>query len=395
MDAQPPQPYVDPLEHQILHKILVNTNRLQAIPVWAVGLIITFNALLVAVVWLPLGAIGIGVVAAYVVMILGNWLLLLNLRRTKRSFGPDRPTTIALAIVCAALLMALGIVGAVWWLGVVFLVAITALVFYSTWVEPFRLGVTRQTLRTEKWQADVPPLRLLQIGDIHVERIGPRERHLNRMIADLKPDVIVFTGDFVNLSNTNDPVAEGDIRALISQWQAPLGVYCVSGTPLVEPLERVQAFTKGLDNLKLLPNQWISVNTAGGALNILGLVVTHDMKRDRDMLKKMMLSAPKNGMHLLLMHPPDIAPEANELGIDLYLCGHTHGGQIRFPFIGAIFSSSHLGNQFIMGRSELGTTTLYTSRGVGLEGLGAPRARLLCPPEIILWEISGTSAAQQ
>jgi predicted MPP superfamily phosphohydrolase len=391
MASNPSRPEVDPLEHTPLHRLLVNTNRLQAIPASIVALIITFNALLVAAFWLPFGLNGAVVLLTYVVVIALNWFMLLQLRLTGRSFGPDRPTAIALAIVCSALLMFLSTFNSSWWLCIVILLVMTAVVIYSTWIEPFRLGVTHQQYQTAKWKSDAPALRLLQVGDIHVERIGPRERHLNKVIAELKPDVIVFTGDYVNLSNTNDPRSEGDIRSLISQWEAPLGVYCISGTPLVEPLERVKAFTKNLDNLKLLPNQWITVNTPGGALNILGLVVTHDMKRDRDMLKKMMLSAPANGMNLLLMHPPDIAPEANELGIDLYLCGHTHGGQIRLPLIGAVFSSSHLGNQFIMGRYELGTTTLYTSRGVGLEGLGAPRARFLCPPEIVLWEISGTS----
>ncbi len=391
MSANKPAPYVDPLEHTPLHTLLVNTNRLQAMPIWLVLAIIAFNAVLVAVVWLPMGWVGVGVLLAFVAAIGVNWAGLIGLQRTGRSFGPDRPTVIALAIVSSAVLLVLGLFGAVWWLPVGVLLIMTAIVFYSTWVEPFQLGVTRQQYQTLKLKADAPTLRLLQIGDIHVERIGPRERHLNKVIAELKPDVIVFTGDFVNLSNTNDPRSESDIRALISQWQAPLGVYCVSGTPLVEPLERVQAFTKDLDNLKLLPNQWFSIQTPAGALNILGLVVTHDMKRDRDMLKKMMMSAPPRGLNLLLMHPPDVAPEANELGVDLYLCGHTHGGQIRLPLIGAIFSSSHLGNRFIMGRYELGKTTLYTSRGVGLEGLGAPRARFLCPPEIVLWDIIGTA----
>lgn len=391
MTAPAPKPYVDPLEHTPLHTLLVNTDRLQAIPVWAVWAIILFNLALVAAVWLPFGGFGLLVVTAFLLYAAGHWAGLLGLRRTGRSFGPDRPTVIALTIVSAALLMVLGWLGAAWWLGILALLVITAVVVYSTWVEPFRLGVTRQQYQTLKWKADAPTLRLLQIGDIHVERIGPRERQLNKLVAELKPDIIVFTGDFVNLSNTHDPRSESDIRTIISQWQAPLGVYCVSGTPLVEPLERVRAFTQGLDNLKLLPNQWISLSTKGGMLNILGLVVTHDMQRDRDMLKKMMMSAPPKGLNLLLMHPPDIAPEANDLGVDLYLCGHTHGGQIRLPLIGAIFSSSHLGNRFIMGRYELGKTTLYTARGVGLEGLGAPRARFLCPPEIVLWDIIGTA----
>lgn len=391
MSANNPAPYVDPLEHTPLHTLLVNTNRLQAMPIWLVVAIIVFNAVLVAIVWLPFGGAGVAVLLGFIAAIGVNWAGLIGLRRTGRSFGPDRPTAIALAIVSSAVLMMLGLFSAVWWLAIGVLLAMTAIVYYSTWIEPFQLGVTRQQYQTLKLKADAPTLRLLQIGDIHVERIGPRERHLNKVIAELKPDVIVFTGDFVNLSNTNDPRSESDIRAIISQWHAPLGVYCVSGTPLVEPLERVQAFTKDLNNLKLLPNQWISIQTPAGALNILGLVVTHDMKRDRDMLRKMMMSAPPRGLNLLLMHPPDVAPEANQLGVDLYLCGHTHGGQIRLPLIGAIFSSSHLGNRFIMGRYELGKTTLYTARGVGLEGLGAPRARFMCPPEIVLWDIIGTA----
>lgn len=382
------KPYVDPLEHTPLHTLLVNTNRLQALPDAVVLLIIAINAALVAVIWLPQSDGWLSLIG-YLVTISINWGLLRALPMTGRSYGPDKPSTMALAIACGAMLAILGILGLPWWLGWLLLIVITGVVYYSTWVEPFQLGVTYQKYETTKWRSNAQPLRLLQIGDIHVERITPRERQLNRLISELKPDVIVFTGDFVNLSNTDDPEAEKAIREIISQWRAPLGTYCISGTPLVEPLARVEAFVKGLDNLKLLPNQWISVQTPGGALNILGLVVTHDMTRDRDLLKKMMLTAPRNGLNLLLMHPPDIAPEANELGIDLYLCGHTHGGQIRLPIIGPIFSSSHLGNRFIMGRYELGTTTLYTARGVGLEGLGAPRARFLCPPEIVLWEIHG------
>jgi len=387
-----PEPrYIDPLEDKLLHKLLVNTARMQRTPALAVAALIVFNAALVALVWLPLPA-GLWMVALYGLAIVGNWWLLSELPRRGLSYGPDRPSVMALAIVGMAALALLGVVGLPAWVGALFLAVITAIVYYSTWVEPFRLGVTYQQLTTPKWSSNAPPLRVLQVGDMHIERVTPRERHLNRLISELKPDVIVYTGDFVNLSNTDDPVSEAAIREVIGAWHAPQGVYCVTGTPLVEPLERVQAFVRNLDNLKLLPNQWLTVGTPSGKLNLLGLVVTHDMDRDRDLLRKMMLSAPPDGLHLLLMHPPDIAPEANELGVDLYLCGHTHGGQIRLPLIGALFSSSHLGNRFIMGRYELGRTTLYTARGVGLEGLGAPRARFLCPPEIVLWEIKGSES---
>jgi predicted MPP superfamily phosphohydrolase len=88
-----------------------------------------------------------------------------------------------------------------------------------------------------------------------------------------------------------------------------------------------------------------------------------------------------------LYHTPDLAPVAAAQGVDLQLSGHTHGGQVRLPFFGALFTSSLYGKKFEAGRYQVGALTLYVSRGIGLEGKGAPRARFLCPPEMILWEI--------
>jgi uncharacterized protein len=379
----------DPLESSLLHRLLVNANRLQELPGLLVAVFIGLNAMLITADWTRGYTTDdtIRVASGYILSCIIDWAFLYALPHTGRSFGPDKPATLALATAKALPLHLLGMLAAPWWSSLLVVAIISLLAFYATWIEPFRIGITRQRYTTSKWQAG-PPLRLLQLGDMHIERVTPRERRLNQMIAELKPDIIVYTGDFVNLSNTHDPEAEAAIRSVISEWSAPLGVYCIPGTPLVETVERVETFVKDLDYLKLLTNQWITINTPSGALNILGMVTTHDLGIDRAALKKMVLIAPKSGMSLLLAHAPDIAPEANEVGLDLYLCGHTHGGQIRLPFIGALFSSSHLGNRFIMGRYELGRTTLYTSRGIGLEGLGAPRARFLCPPEIILWEIS-------
>jgi predicted MPP superfamily phosphohydrolase len=379
----------DPLEHTLLHRLLVNTNRLQELPVWMVVAFILFNAAIVALDWMARRGLmeAVQVAVALTVTAGLDWALLRALPRNGRSYGPDKPAAMALTTLRVIVLFALNLLAAPPWLALVFLLSISALAYYATWIEPFKLGVTRQRYSTPKWGGTA--LYLLHVSDLHIERVTPRERSLNALITELKPDLIVYTGDFVNLSNTHDPEAEAAIRSVISEWTAPLGVYCVPGTPLVETLERVHTFVKDLSNLKLMTNQWISINAPGGALNILGMVTTHDLAVDRSALKKMMLVAPSSGLSLLLAHAPDIAPEANEAGIDLYLAGHTHGGQIRLPFVGALFSSSRLGKRFIMGRYELGRTTLYTSRGVGLEGLGAPRARFLCPPEITLWEISG------
>ena len=86
---------------------------------------------------------------------------------------------------------------------------------------------------------------------------------------------------------------------------------------------------------------------------------------------------------MLLYHTPDLMPQASALGMDLYLAGHTHGGQWRLPGFGSIFTSSRYGKRYEMGLYREGDTVLYVSRGMGMEGFGMPRARLFCPPEVV------------
>ena len=81
--------------------------------------------------------------------------------------------------------------------------------------------------------------------------------------------------------------------------------------------------------------------------------------------------------------------EAVEQDVDLYLAGHTHGGQIALPFYGPVITFSRYGRQYARGEFHVGATTLYVSRGLGFEGGGAPRARFLARPEIVVVEVTG------
>ena len=85
-------------------------------------------------------------------------------------------------------------------------------------------------------------------------------------------------------------------------------------------------------------------------------------------------------------------PAATTTGVDLYLAGHTHGGQLRLPVFGALVTASSFGKRYEMGAYREGRTVLYVSRGIGLEGLGLPRARFLSPPEITLFTLVGEDA---
>lgn len=315
---------------------------------------------------------------------LSDWALLLALPLAKKSFGPAQPP----ALLLAALRLPFAYLPAPWWVG--FQLLGTMLVLYSFWWEPHRLTITHQKLTSPKLPAG-PPLRILHLADLHLERITDRERELQRQIRLLAPDVILFSGDFLSLSNVLDPAAWAEVRILLQEWQAPLGVYVVTGSPPVDDPAVVPNLLEGFHAIRCLHGEKVRINHHGKPVELIGLDCTHKPFLDGPKLTSVLGASPAS-FSILLYHSPDLAPEAAEAGIDLMLSGHTHGGQVRVPFLGAVYTSSLYGKRFEAGRYALGGMTLSVSRGIGMEGKGAPRLRFLCPPEITLWEISGSAS---
>jgi len=312
---------------------------------------------------------------------LGDWILLALLPRAGKSFGSAKPPTVMLALlrlIPAALPLPLSFITQL--IG-------TTLVVYAFWIEPHRISVTRQSLSSKKIKADARPLRVLHLGDLHIERVTNRERQVVELARSLQPDVILFSGDFLNLSNVDDPVAIEHTRSILRQLSAPLGVFAVTGSPPVDKPHVVENLLDGLDNIRWLKNERISLDHHGDRVDIVGITCTHKPPVDGAALDEILHGDPDD-FTILLYHTPDLAPEAAAQGIDLQLSGHTHGGQIRLPFFGALYTSSLYGKRFEIGRHQLDAFTLYVTRGLGMEGKGAPRARFLCPPEVILWEIA-------
>jgi predicted MPP superfamily phosphohydrolase len=118
---------------------------------------------------------------------------------------------------------------------------------------------------------------------------------------------------------------------------------------------------------------------------------SHDIEVDTFRLDKALASAPSSTFKLLLYHSPDLILEAAKRQVDLYLGGHTHGGQLRLPVLGPIVTGSVYGHKYDAGLFKEDDTWMYVSRGLGLEGAGMPRARFLCRPEIVYLELEGAS----
>jgi len=312
--------------------------------------------------------------------VLGDWLLLTLLPRLQISFGPAKGPTLALALLRApAGFLPLPVSLAAQGLG-------TGLVIYGFFVEPQRLGLSREILHTPKW-GGARPLRIIHFGDLHMDRPTRLHGRLVEIIRQERPDLILISGDYLSYSNVYDPEAWDAAREVLMGLEAPLGVFAVSGSPPVDPEEALSAIFEGT-HVRWLRDEIVSLRLGSSEFDLVGVSCTHKPFIDGPRLAALLPSKPAR-LTLLLYHSPDLAPEAAERGIDLQLSGHTHGGQVRIPFYGALYPSSLYGKRFEVGRRQVGAMTLYVTRGLGLEGKGAPRVRFLSPPELVLWEISG------
>lgn len=341
--------------------------------------------------------------------ILGDGISLALLPRKGRSFGPVTPPLLALALLRAALAFGLGMVGAGMPVGaglapapdwatarvaptaiplailtVVLQAAITVLQLYATWVEPFRLTVTSLDIPSPKLQGG-EPLRVLHLSDIHFEGWTPRERRLLETVRSLAPDLIFLTGDYLNLSSVDNGLARQGVRDLLAQLAAVAPTYAVIGSPPVDRPDVVPQIFAGLP-ITWLVDEVAEVEVKGHRLRLIGVRCTADHRRDGARLRRIFQTGTERppALQILLYHSPDLFPVAAELGIDLHLAGHTHGGQLRLPLFGALVTSSAFWKRYEAGLYRNGQSTLYVSRGIGVEGKGAPRARFLAPPEIVL-----------
>jgi hypothetical protein len=374
----------------ILHAALVFTELLGRISPWA--LLPAWLALAAIACW-PWGSLRLPIAVVVFIAIVGDGLSLSLLPRRRRSFGPATPPLLALALLRAGIAFLFGLAWtSMWAVGITLAVeaALTVVVLYSTWIEPFRVGVTEATLHSPKLAAPAP-LRLLHISDIHVERCALREERVLNLVPELDHDVLVLTGDYLNLSYVRDEQAQADavafLRALCERTDGP--VFAVSGSPPVDAEGVVPAIFRDLPIVWLL-DRVADVEVKGHTLRLVGLRCSGEDRRDAPVLQRLLadgLARDDGRFTILLYHTPDLMPEAAALGVDLYLCGHTHGGQLRLPLFGAVVTSSAFGKRYEMGRYREGRTTLYVSRGLGMEGLGAPRARFLAPPEIVVWTL--------
>jgi predicted MPP superfamily phosphohydrolase len=257
-------------------------------------------------------------------------------------------------------------------LHVVFVAGIGCLL-HGYFIEPYWIDVNVTTIRTTKLKK--AGFRVVQISDLHCDRKPRNEEALISIVGDLKPDVIVATGDYLN-----HPAALPRLKETLSRLDAPLGKFAVDGN--FEAHRR-----SGLHGLQgtgfcRLASETVVVTKNEDELGIFGMSYVRS-----DVPHESIAAFPRDRFDIFLFHTPDLIEDVNGLGVDLYLCGHTHGGQVALPWYGALITFSRFGKKYESGLYAVGDTVLYVNRGLGLEPRPAPQVRFLARPEIAVFDI--------
>jgi len=251
--------------------------------------------------------------------------------------------------------------------------AIFACLLYGRYVEPRWIDVHATTLHTGKLKES--GFRIVQISDLHCDRRVGNEQRTVQIINRLKPDLVVATGDFLN-----DPAGLSRLRQTLAQLDAPLGKFAVTGN--FEVLHWPQIDMLDGTGFRMLERETVIVTKGTDSLSVSGMGY---VPSDAPVEPLGFLSDDR--YDVFLFHTPDLIEDICNQGVDLYLCGHTHGGQIALPGYGALITFSRFGKKYESGMYRVGRTVLYVNRGLGLEPRPAPQMRFLARPEVAVFDI--------
>lgn len=259
------------------------------------------------------------------------------------------------------------------------LLAIIGLVclVYGYFIEPYWVQISHVEVETEK--LSLASFRIVQLSDLQCSKKAVNEAKLARLIDNLEPDIIVFTGDCLN-----EAAGLSRFKDTMKGLKAPIGKYAVTGNIDVWRFRNVDLF--GDTGFEVLENQSVKLQKNGETLYISGVGGLNSIEHNKELA-----AVPKQCYSVLLHHYPDLIEDLGNSNVDLYLAGHTHGGQVALPFYGAIITFSKHGKKYESGKYSVGGTILYVNRGLGLEGGIAPRVRFLARPEIAVFDIRGKS----
>ena len=265
-----------------------------------------------------------------------------------------------------------------------------ALAVDSTLIEPNRPRVVQQKIALPRWPARLDGFTIALLSDFHYDpycSVHPLKAAIP-LVNALHPDLIVLTGDFVSvpLFATNPEVGAASAEPcanLLSQLRAPNGLWAVMGNhDYFTDAEHVTSALRA-EGIRVLANASVAIEPNEARFWLAGV---NDVLSGTAELDVTLQEVERDEATILLAHEPDYAdyvarnPAQGKHAVDLQLSGHSHGGQVRLPFLPPLYLPE-LAKKYVAGLFKIGSLTLYTNLGLGTVGVPV---RWNCPPEITM-----------
>ncbi len=229
--------------------------------------------------------------------------------------------------------------------------------------------------------ASLDGLMIAHVSDLHLSRWSPILEELQHRLLAFRSDFIAVTGDFCKVPRDARNAAVLT-RRLFAPVAARRPVFAVLGNHDHPTLRHALA-----PELTVLTDESTILRTSRGHLRLSGVEQLRPRTGDLDSA----LSRHEHLPTVLLAHYPSIIHQIGGRRVDLQLSGHTHGGQVRLPRLGCIWSNDRIPARQAWGLSTIGGTALHVSAGVGLSP--PVRVRWNCPPEITFLRVTAGATA--
>jgi predicted MPP superfamily phosphohydrolase len=244
---------------------------------------------------------------------------------------------------------------------------------YGFLYERSRIGLTRVTVGVDRLPGALVGLRIGLLTDVHRSRWVSEDdvAAAVRLLDDAAPELIVLGGDYVTWG---DPRFVGSAAEVLGTLKAPQGVFGILGN---HDSDQEMAEALRVKHVQVLRDARTALTINGETLDLAG--IRFWTRRANDIAHVLRGAT---GTVLLLAHDPRRLTEAADLKIPLVLSGHTHGGQVVVPGLGAPAARRF---PVLAGLSRRDETTIYVSRGVGTVYVPV---RINCPPEVTILTLS-------
>jgi len=217
--------------------------------------------------------------------------------------------------------------------------------------------------------------RILHLSDLHLDSMEGLGERIARKISTLSCDLCVITGDFRYARHGAHKQILPPLQRIVDAVRAEDGIFAVLGN------HDTQAMVHDFEalGLRLLTNERVSLIRGDRKLHVIGVDDPHDYFTED--AAECVKSSPRDGLRLLLAHTPELYRLAAAWGVDVYLCGHSHGGQICLPGGLPLMTCLDRGKRFYRGVWTYRDMVGHTSPGCGTAKIPV---RINCPPEVTL-----------